>query len=73
MTYDAFGNRRKLSLNSSGTKVLSENIYNGYNGKLTETDYGNGDKVKIIYDSLERVGEIQYNLGTREQFNYCSK
>ena len=68
LTYDEFGNRKKVSLNSSGTKVLSENIYNGYNGKLTETDYGNGDKVKFIYDSLERVSEIQYNTGTNGAF-----
>ena len=68
LTYDEFGNRKKVSLNSSGTKVLSESIYNGYNGKHTETDYGNGDKVKFIYDSLERVSEIQYNTGTNGAF-----
>ena len=68
MTYDEFGNRKKVTLDSAGTKALSENIYSSYNGKLTETDYGNGDKVKFIYDSLERVSEIQYNTGTNGAF-----
>ncbi len=68
VTYDEFGNRKKVSLDSSGTHVLSENFYNSNDGKLTETDYGNGDKVKYIYDPLERISEIQYNTGTGGAF-----
>ena len=36
VTYDEFGNRKKVSLDSSGTHVLSENFYNSNDGKLTE-------------------------------------
>ena len=30
--------------------------------------YGNGKKVKYLYDVLDRVSEIQYNIGTGGAF-----
>ena len=64
-TYDAFGNTDEIK---AGDRTLAEYVYNANNGKLSELHYGNGDKVKYLYDSLDRVKEILYNSGENGAF-----
>ena len=59
--YDDFGNTTGIS---AGSNQLASYEYNAYNGKLSVLTYGNGLKVKYLYDDVDRVKEICYNIGT---------
>lgn len=59
-TYDNFGNNATISV---GNRTLASYSYNANNGKLKELTYGNGLEVNYIYDTLDRISEIQYNIG----------
>ncbi len=59
--YDGFGNTTNISV---GGRSLAGYSYNSNNGKLNTLTYGNGHKVKYIYDVLDRISKIQYNIGT---------
>ena len=57
-TYDAFGNTTEIT---AGSHTLASYSYNPFNGKPNVLTYGNGLNVKYVYDSLDRISEIQYN------------
>lgn len=63
--YDGFGNTTGIDV---GSRNLADYTYNSYNGKLDVLTYGNGHKVKYIYDVLDRISEVQYNTGTSGAF-----
>ena len=63
--YDGFGNTLGIDV---GSRNLADYSYNSYNGKLNILTYGNGHKVKYIYDVLDRVSEVQYNTGSNGAF-----
>jgi len=65
-SYDNFGNTTGITASGS---TLATYVYNSYNGKLNEIDYGNGFKVKYVYDSLDRIKEIQYNTNGGSTFS----
>ena len=69
-TYDVFGNSSNVS---AGSNVLASYTYNDYNGKLSELTYGNGHKVKYVYDELDRTSEILYNTGSGGTFETVCK
>ena len=58
--YDDFGNTTNIS---AGDHTLASYEYNDYNGKLSVLTYGNGLKVKYLYDDIDRITEICYNTG----------
>ena len=68
-TYDIYGNTSTVGV--SGRRLASYE-YNANNGKLSVLTYGNGnkkgDKVKYVYDSLDRISQIQYNVGVNNAF-----
>ena len=64
-TYDGFGNTTGIS---AGNNQLASYEYNAYNGKLSVLNYGNGLKVKYLYDEVDRISEICYNTGTGGAF-----
>ena len=64
-TYDNFSNTDTIKV---GSRILADYTYNANNGKLNTLTYGNGDKVKYLYDTLDRVAEIQYNNGSNGAF-----
>ena len=43
--------------------LLASYTYNGNNGKLNTLDYGNGTSGRYLYDSIDRISEICYNIG----------
>jgi len=49
--------------------LLAEYIYNSGDGKLTRINHSNGQKVKYLYDTLERISEIQYNSNGGDTFS----
>ncbi|MBQ6906825.1 MAG: hypothetical protein IJQ28_00470, partial [Clostridia bacterium] len=53
--YDNWGN---LSQTSVGNYTLSQNSYNGPNGELSYTGYGNGDSFFYEYDSYGRLIKV---------------
>ena len=63
--YDGFSNVTGINV---GNRNLADYSYNSYNGKLDVLTYGNGHKVKYIYDVLDRISEVQYNTGTSGEF-----
>ena len=63
--YDAFGNTTNIS---AGDHSLAEYEYNGNNGKLNTLTYGNGLEVRYVYDKLDRISEICYNIGENNAF-----
>lgn len=63
--YDAFGNTTGIS---AGDHSLAGYEYNNNNGKLNTLTYGNGLKVKYVYDILDRISEIRYNTGENGAF-----
>ena len=63
--YDVFGNTTEISIDD---QVLADYSYNENNGKLDMFTYGNGLKVKYLNDQLDRISEIQYNIGEDESF-----
>lgn len=63
--YDGFGNTTGIDV---GSRNLADYSYNSYNGKLNVLTYGNGHKVKYIYDVLDRVSKVQYNTGANGAF-----
>ena len=58
IAYDNFG--RRTSVHAGGS-LLASYTYHAQNGKLTQINYGNGQKERYLYDALDRVSEIQYN------------
>jgi YD repeat-containing protein len=60
-TYDSFGNTTSVG---AGSNTLASYTYNSNNGKLNTLTYGNGFSEKYIYDTLDRISEIQYNTGS---------
>ena len=64
-TYDGFGNTTGIS---AGDNQLASYEYNHWNGKLKQLNYGNGLKVKYLYDEVDRISEICYNTGTGGAF-----
>lgn len=56
--YDSFGNRITTKV---GSRLLSQNSYNGNNGKLTKSTYGNGAELLFKYDRLNRLTENWWN------------
>jgi len=56
-----FGNTTQIK---AGSNTLASYSYNAGNGKLSVLTYGNGLKVKYVYDALDRVKEIRYNTGS---------
>ena len=58
-TYDMFGNTTEVN---AGNNTLASYTYNPYNGKLNTLTYGNGTSVKYLYDAIDRVSEICYNI-----------
>ena len=62
-TYDLFGNTTKIT---AGNHTLTNYSYNSFNGKLHILSYGNGLNVKYVYDTLDRISEIQYNSSNGE-------
>ncbi|MBQ3482990.1 MAG: hypothetical protein IJA78_02320, partial [Clostridia bacterium] len=65
LTYDVFGNQAAVS---AGTHTLASYTYNANNGKLATLTYGNGLQVRYVYDALDRVSQIQYNIGEEGAF-----
>ena len=74
--YDSFGNSSAIEI---GDRTLAsyeyKTVYNEslgknvpVNGKLDTLTYGNGLEVKYLYDSLDRVEGICYNIGTNGRF-----
>ena len=63
--YDGFGNTTGIDV---GNRNLADYSYHSNNGKLNTLSYGNGHKVKYIYDVLDRISEVQYNTGTSGAF-----
>lgn len=57
--YDGFGNTTSID---AGDYTLVNYTYNTNNGKLNTLTYSNGLAVKYLYDALDRVSEIQYNV-----------
>ena len=58
--YDGFGNTTNIS---AGSYQLASYEYNAGNGKLNTLTYGNGKKVKYVYDVLDRIQEMErYSL-----------
>ena len=57
-TYDGYGNVTTIK---AGTYTLAAYEYNGNNGKLTKTTYGNGLTITNVYDNLDRLVEVKYN------------
>ncbi len=53
---------------SVGSRNLASYTYNSNNGKLNTLTYGNGHKVKYVYDILDRIAEVQYNIGAGGAF-----
>ena len=68
-TYDVFGNTTGIFVGSqtSGYELVSY-TYGQKNGKLQEMAYGNGLRVKYVYDALDRVTQMQYNTGSGGAF-----
>ena len=48
--------------------VRYENIPDGVGRELDTLIYGNGLEVRYIYDILDRISEIQYNIGENGSF-----
>lgn len=63
--YDDFGNTSSVSV---GNRTLASYEYNDNNGKINTLTYGNGHKVHYVYDTLDRISEIQYNIGSNGAF-----
>ena len=59
LAYDSFGNTASVSV---GDVALASYTYNSYNGKLNKITYGNGYIEEHVYDTLENLSEIWYNL-----------
>ena len=56
--YDSFGNNTKVNV---GSQNLITNYFDSRNGKLLESVYGNGNKVKSSYDDYGRLKSTAYN------------
>ena len=59
LTYDAFGNSSGVA---AGDNTLAQYEYNANNGKLKKITYGNGYAERYVYDELERLSEVWYNI-----------
>ena len=56
-----FGNTTSVG---AGNNTLVSYTYNSNNGKLNTLTYGNGFSEKYLFDTLDRITEIQYNTGS---------
>ncbi len=65
--YDAFGNATDIS---AGDRELASYTYNPNNGKLATMTYGNGTTVRYVYDELDNIKELWYNVGGTETKAY---
>lgn len=63
LTYDNFGKSDTVSI---GDRSLAEYEYNPNNGKLIKLIYGNGYYERYVYNELEKVSEIWYNIAEQE-------
>jgi len=72
-TYDPFGNTKEIA---AGNYTLVSYTSNPNNGKVLTQTYGGTDEngnpvglvIKYVYDHLDRVSEIQYNIGENNTF-----
>ena len=46
-----------------GNRDLASYTYRPNNGKLETLTYGNGLSAKYVYDALDRIVKIDYNIG----------
>ena len=67
-TYDSFGNA--LTTEAEGYTLVT-NDYDDPNGNLTQTEYGNGDRISYEYDNLDRVTKIFYNNETESRHKWA--
>lgn len=70
--YDSFGYLKSVLV---GNQNLISNSYDYKKGLMTESAYGNGQKISFGYDSLDRVIEKKYtdkngNTSTRASYSY---
>jgi YD repeat-containing protein len=68
-TYDSFGNVDTIKV---GTQNLIDNQYNGYNGSLIKSTYGNGDYTQFAYNEYGKLGSQSYNGSTKFKWYYNS-
>ncbi len=68
--YDNWGNNTTVSI---GNRTLVTNTYGPNNGLLTNSTYGNGLSVDLVYDLFDRVVEKTYNGSTRFTIDYNAK
>ena len=64
-TYDIFGNSESISI---GSRVLAEYEYNGNNGKIKRTVYGNGYEVEYVYNDLEQLEAIRHKADESTEY-----
>lgn len=77
-TYDAFGNMLKTFITRKETdKTYSQGLvsyeYEERNGNLQKTLYSNGDYIRYVYDSMDRIQMSYYynaGAGTEEKMNH---
>ena len=67
LTYDSYGNQ---SIIKAGSNTLASYEYNSGNGKLKSVTYGNGFKIRYVYNELENISEIWYTVSGSEVLAY---
>ena len=65
--YDEFGNTSKILV---GSKTLTQNTYDATRGLLTNSTYGNGQKIGYTYDILDRITQKLYNDVVKVKYKY---
>ncbi|MDP4146929.1 MAG: DNRLRE domain-containing protein [Bacillota bacterium] len=65
--YDYLGNNTTVNV---GTQNLITNNYEARTGKLLSSVYGNGEKVSIDYDNLDRVLDKKFDGSSSPSFVY---
>lgn len=65
LTPNVFGNTTEIK---AGNYILATYNYNSYNGKVNTLTYESGLVQQYIYDALDRISEIKYNIGTNSAF-----
>lgn len=67
--YDSLGN---LTNSLVGSQSLVQNTYEPRTSRLTDSTYGNGQKVSYTYDNMDRVTALKYNDNVRTTYEYGS-
>lgn len=67
--YDALWNMTSVY---AGSQALITNNYEARSSKLLDSTYGNGQKIGLDYDELDRVKAIKYNDTQRYKYDYDS-